>query len=118
MIEVFTTTAATIDFNQIWGSVDWSRPSWDIFILLFMLTGGLFYGLSLGRDRLIAMLVSVYMSLTIVNYAPFVNQVFETQFHLGEQVFNVKMVAFVGLLVIVFFSVVAQRGSPQFRWSG
>jgi len=118
MIEVLTTTAATIDFNQIWESIDWTRPSWDIFILMFFVVGGLLYGLSLGRERLVGMMVSVYMALAIVNYAPFVNQVFETQFNLGGQVFNVKMVAFFGLLLLLLFLLSRSAIMRSFRSGG
>ena len=49
------------------------NPTWDLFILIFLLSR-LIYTASRGRrDRIIVILVSIYMSLAIVNYIPFVS---------------------------------------------
>ncbi len=103
MLNFILATTINIDLENILGTVDWSRPSWDIFIILFFLVGGLLYGLSLGRDRLVVIMMSIYISLAIVDYAPFINQTISTSFKLSGQTINVKLVAFVGLLLLVFF---------------
>jgi MFS family permease len=56
---------------QFLAQIDWSTPSWDLFIILFFLLASIVYGFSLGRDRIIIILVTVYMALAVVNYAPF-----------------------------------------------
>jgi hypothetical protein len=53
-------------------TINWAQPSWDLFIILFFLVAGLLYGLSLGRDRIIVILISIYMALAVVNTAPYV----------------------------------------------
>lgn len=52
-------------------SFDLSHPSWDVFIIAFFVVASFVYGISLGRDRIVTILVSVYMALAVVNYAPF-----------------------------------------------
>ncbi len=103
MLSFILAATVNIDLENLLGAVDWSRPSWDIFIILFFLVGGLLYGLSLGRDRLVVIMMSIYISLAVVDYAPFINQTLSTSFKLSGQVVNVKLVAFVGLLLFVFF---------------
>ena len=51
--------------------IDWTTPTWDLFIILFFILASIIYGFSLGRDRIIVILISIYMALAIVNYAPF-----------------------------------------------
>ncbi len=103
MLSILTTTAVNIDLGNLLGAVDWSQPSWDIFIVLFFLVGGFVYGISLGRDRLAVIMISIYMSLAVVDYAPFINQTISTNFSWAGQAVNIKIVAFVGLLLIIFF---------------
>ncbi len=51
--------------------VSFSHPTWDLFILLFFVIAVFLYGISLGRDRNIIMLMGIYMALAIVSSAPF-----------------------------------------------
>ncbi len=50
--------------------LDWNNPSWDLFLVLFFLVGALLYGLSLGKDRIIAIMVSIYMAVAIIQVLP------------------------------------------------
>lgn len=102
MITVATTlTNAPVQAQQFFSSIDWSRPSWDMFIVLFFIVAALLYGFSLGRDRVIVILVSLYMALAVVNYAPFIGQ--------GpmsadlDQFFGFKVSAFVIVFIALFF---------------
>lgn len=83
-------------FNQI----NWANPSWDVFLIVFIMIVAIIYGLSLGRDRLILIFVCLYMSLTITNVAPFFK-------HLPpltvDQLFILKSGSFLGILLILFF---------------
>ncbi len=89
------------DFGAMLQSINWNNPSWDLFLILFFVIGALFYGISLGRDRITVIMVSIYMALAVVNYAPFL-----TTFNADVQInnaFSFRIVAFLGLFVLLFF---------------
>lgn len=83
------------------GITDWSNPTWDLFIILFFVVAALLYGLSLGRDRIVVILVSIYMALAVVNAAPYIKDL-ETTISFN-QAFAFKVSTFLGLFVILFF---------------
>ena len=103
MFIVLTTTAMQLDFDSWINSFDWSHPSWDLLVILFIVFGGLIYGMSLGRDRLALTTVAIYMSMAIVSVAPFVNQTFSAKVNVAGYAFDIKVVAFLGLLLFVLF---------------
>lgn len=100
---MFTTTAMQLDFDYWINSFDWSRPSWDMLVVAFIIFGGLLYGMSLGRARLALTTVAIYMSMAIVSAAPFVDQMFAAKVHVAGYGFDIKIVAFLGLLLVVMF---------------
>ncbi|MBI3115652.1 MAG: hypothetical protein HYZ09_04150 [Candidatus Kerfeldbacteria bacterium] len=82
-------------------NVNWAQPTWDLFIILFFVIAGFLYGLSLGRDRIVVILVSIYMSLAVVNTAPFIGQ---GSAQVGiESFFVLKVSAFLILFILLFF---------------
>ena len=90
--------------NEIMGaiqSIDWGNPSWDLFLMLFFLIGSLLYGLSLGRDRIIVIMVSIYMALGVVNFAPFIKE-FNADVNINDAI-SFRVVAFLGLFLLLFF---------------
>lgn len=92
-------TNAATNSNII--NFDWSKPSWDMFIVLFFIIASLLYGLSLGRDRIIVILVSIYMALAIVNTAPFLPNI-ETKIMVNDVVI-LKISTFLGVFIALFF---------------
>ncbi|MEA3272831.1 MAG: hypothetical protein U9P90_04160 [Patescibacteria group bacterium] len=90
-----------IDIASILSAIDFSAPSWDLFIVLFFVVAVLLYGLTLGRDRVLTILISIYMALAVVNTAPYLSTL-KAEVNLG-QMFALKVVAFLGLFVILFF---------------
>ncbi len=76
-------------------SVDWSKPTWDLFIFLFFVVAAFLYGISLGRDRILVIMVSIYMALTVVNTAPDTIAV--------KDLFVIRVSAFLGLFLVLFF---------------
>ncbi len=86
-------------------NVDWTQPTWDLFIILFFIVAAFLYGLSLGRDRIIIILVSVYMSLAIVGHAPIVNnEGFQNMINnVVGQFFVFQISAFLLVFIILFF---------------
>jgi hypothetical protein len=82
-------------------SVNWLQPSWDLFIILFFIVASLMYGLSLGRDRLLVILVSIYMSLAVVKYVPFITD-FDASISVNDT-FALRVSVFLGIFIILFF---------------
>lgn len=82
-------------------NLNWSTPSWDLFIILFFIVAGFLYGLSLGRDRIIVILISIYMALAIVNTVPFLPLI-ETTIKVNDLVVF-KISTFLAAFIILFF---------------
>ncbi|MFA6512407.1 MAG: hypothetical protein WCV86_04775 [Patescibacteria group bacterium] len=81
-------------------NVDWSTPTWDMFIVLFFVLAGFLYGLSLGRDRIIVILVSIYMALAVVTTAPYIGTVAAD---VGiDQIFVIRISTFVTTFIVLF----------------
>lgn len=93
-----------MDLNAITGyitSIDWATPTWDLFIILFFIVGALLYGLSLGRDRIIVILVSIYMGLAVVSNAPYLRD-FNAELTINQN-FVIRIGVFLGIFVLLFF---------------
>ncbi|MFH1142325.1 MAG: hypothetical protein ABIH67_01100 [Candidatus Uhrbacteria bacterium] len=88
-------------WNNMIQSFNWAQPSWDMFIILFFIIAALIYGVSLGRDRIIIIILSIYVSLAIVNYAPFLNE-FTTTININES-FAFQITTFLGVFILLFF---------------
>ncbi len=82
-------------------NINWAAPSWDLFVFLFFVIGSLLYGFSLGRDRIIVIMVAVYMALAVVGNAPIINQI-NLAFNINESVV-LKISFFLGVFVVLFF---------------
>lgn len=76
-------------------TVDWSKPTWDLFIVLFFVIAAFLYGMSLGRDRIMVIMVSIYMALAVVKSAPAEIVI--------KDGFVIQMSTFIGLFVLLFF---------------
>ena len=82
-------------------SISWSNPSWDLFIVLLFIVSAFLYGLSLGRDRILVILTSIYMALAIVNTAPYLEG-FSLRVSInGNETLNITV--FLGIFVALFF---------------
>jgi hypothetical protein len=77
--------------------VNWSTPSWDIFIVIFFVVTVFLYGISLGRDRIIVILMSIYMALAVVSAAPYINRL--------QDGTALKATSFIGIFLTLFFLV-------------
>jgi hypothetical protein len=103
-------------------SINWSAPSWDVFILLFFAIGALLYGLSLGRDRIIAILVSLYMAMAVAKNTPMLAKV---DLRIDVNGSSLAQVAFfLGIFVVTFFLIsrsallktLGNSGAPGSWW--
>lgn len=96
--------ALAIDTNSVGSylsALNWLEPSWDLFIILFFVVASLLYGLSLGRDRLLVILVSIYMALAVVKYVPFIAE-FDASININDA-FALRVSVFLGLFIVLFF---------------
>lgn len=82
------------------GNLNFATPTWDIFLLLFFLIGSLLYGLTLGRDRIVVIMVSIYMGLAVVTNAPYIRDISAA---VSVNNFAIRIGAFLGTFVLLFF---------------
>lgn len=82
-------------------AIDWSKPTWDLFIVLFFIATVFLYGMTMGRDRIIVILVSIYMALAVVSNAPLLARL-HADANLS-QYFAFRITTFLGVFVLLFF---------------
>lgn len=83
--------------------INWLTPSWDLFIYLFFIVGTLLYGFTLGRDRVVSILIIIYISLAVINSTPYVDRIINgLNIDLG-QFFAFKTVGFIVVFIVLFF---------------
>ena len=102
---------------RLLSQLNFSSPTWDLFIFLFFIVFSLLYGFSLGRDRIIAIIVSIYMALAVVSAAPFLT-VLEgrtVQVAIGSY-FAFRVTLFLGVFLLIFFYVLAGPFSGLVVW--
>lgn len=89
------------DAQNFVATIDWAKPTWDLFIILFFVVAGFLYGLSLGRDRIVVILVSIYMALAVSSTAPYIGTL---NAQVGVQNFFVFQIStFIFTFVALFF---------------
>ncbi len=89
------------DVANMVSGINWAAPTWDLFIVLFFVVTVFLYGLSLGRDRIIVILVSIYMALAVVSNAPYIGSLRTTDN--SDQYFAFRLAIFVGIFILLFF---------------
>ena len=112
----------TKEAQGFFSTLDWSTPSWDLFIILFFLVASLIYGLSMGRDRAIVVIVSIYMALAVVDYAPFIENLIKGT--AIEQFFIFKITSFLVVFILLFYllaqsallNTIASRSATRSWW--
>lgn len=82
-------------------AIDWSTPTWDLFIVLFFVVTVFLYGMTMGRDRIIVILVSIYMALAVVSNAPILARL-SADVNLSEY-FAFRVTTFLGVFLLLFF---------------
>jgi len=90
--------------KDLWFSflgINWAAPTWDLVILLFFLITILIYSFTLGRDRIVAILVSTYLSLAVATNLPYVNVLSDWIKKSGF--FAFQTAAFLIIFILIFF---------------
>ncbi len=80
--------------------INWSSPTWDLFIVLFFMVTVFLYGISMGRERVIVILVNIYMALAVVTNAPYINTLDRTAN--SGNFFAFKALTFLATFVLLF----------------
>ena len=75
-------------------------PSAIIFLLVLAGTG-LLYGLVAGRDRVIHVMIALYLSLAIVTNAPIIGVLY--RWFQSVQSSTIRLLCFLGVFIFVFF---------------
>ena len=97
-----TSSDALATVNSYISGVDFANPTWDLFIILFFIVSAFIYGMTLGRDRVILILISVYMGLAVIHAAPFLDAL-EPATYGPNNVFAFRITIFLALFVLLFF---------------
>lgn len=79
--------------------IDLTTPSWDVFVILFFLIGIFLYGIALGRNRLIVILIALYFSFTVFSLSELIRN---TGMLLLRQNSFSPLVTFLVLFITVF----------------
>jgi hypothetical protein len=93
-----TVDAQTLNIDQALQQVNLQNPTWDLFLVGFFVVGALLYGLSLGKDRIISIMVSIYMALAVVAALPD----FVLNIKVNES-YTVQITAFLSVFIVLFF---------------
>ncbi|MAG29017.1 hypothetical protein CL632_02635 [bacterium] len=113
--EIATTTSAYPQLGDAFASINtaisgfnFQNPTWDLFIILFFVVSAFVYGLTLGRDRIILILIAVYMSLAIIGAAPFVDELVIADFGENNAFVSKYYYIFNNICCVILF-IIAKR---------
>ena len=67
-------TETTKEVTGLLSQINWAQPSWDLLIFFLFATLVIFYGFSLGKSRIIIILLSIYMALAVANTLPYLSR--------------------------------------------
>lgn len=91
-----------------------ANPTWDLMVILFFVAAGFFYGITVGKTKLIAMLFSLYVSGLVFENFSYLD--FLTKGRPLIEIFLLRAAAFAVLIVALAF--LFNRFLPQDYTSG
>lgn len=89
-----------MDIQNAVNSINWTSPSWDLFVIVIFVAGIFLYSLGLGKDKTFVILISSYISLALVSKLSLIQEVLG--FQLGGSFINDSAV-FLGGTLFLFF---------------
>ena len=89
------------DANSLVHGFNWQQPSWDLFIFLFWGVAAIMYAFAAGRGRIIALLMSLYISKLMVLQAPWLNSAINNKLPSSFASLQ-QLVSFVLIFVVLF----------------
>lgn len=116
-------TDAWQNLNNFLAGVNFQKPTWDLVIIVFFLIAAFIYGLSLGRERIIIVLISIYMAFAVISAAPWFNA-FSWQSLGDNRAFIFPVAIFLVSFMLIFYwlsrspllSALGQSQSPGEWW--
>lgn len=95
-----------------------NNPSWDLMVVLFFVAAGFFYGITLGKTKLVAALLSLYISGLIFENFSYLDYFVKGQPLLNVFLFRALVFAILIILLTVLFSrfLSADRISGTREW--
>lgn len=87
--------------RTIVSGISWSHPTWDLFIALFVIGSVFVYGLSLGRDRSILIILALYIAEAIVRAAPWPKSLLDMT--IGGSTLSVPGVSYLIMFIVTLF---------------
>ncbi len=91
-----------MDIQNIINSINWTVPSWDLFVVVFFVAAIFLYGFALGKDRIIVIMLSVYVTLALIKGIPASCNDFLASIKIGDSAIGQSGV-FLGVVIILFF---------------
>lgn len=89
------------EIRELIYTFNWHSPSWDLFILLFWLVASVLYAFAAGRGRILAVLVSIFMSKLLVIEAPFLTEALSEKTSIATNSLQ-QLALFAGLFLLLF----------------
>ncbi len=77
-----------------------SNPTWDILTILFFFAAVFLYGLMVGRNKIIMLLLASYPAALISEYVSLYSERFLTRFNIAQIIFFRSFIFFILLLFI------------------
>src|SRR3989344_1823418 len=84
--------------------IDWSAPTWDILILIFFVLSVLVYSFTLGRDRIVAILIATYLALAVTTNLPFLDVATEYINSFGAVAYRLSAFLIVFILLFILLT--------------
>ncbi|MBI4128894.1 MAG: hypothetical protein HY460_02475 [Parcubacteria group bacterium] len=96
-----------------------SSPTWDVILIAFLFVGGFFYGMSMGRMRLIVSLMSLYIAKVLFPLLPFTATL--TRSLAPMQGFILRTALFLVMLGVIYILLMhsafsSARGGREGEW--
>ena len=105
-----------MDITNLFSAINWTTPSWDLFIIIFFIVAVFLFGFGMGRNRILITIVSIYMTLALIHYFPFATSgVAEVKFGEG---FILKISIFLGTVLALFFLLARSALTSVFSGGG
>jgi len=56
---------------ELLANVSWFTPTWDLFVILFLVVLAFLLGITIKRNKILVLLISIYMAIVVINFFPF-----------------------------------------------
>ena len=106
---------------ELLANVSWFTPTWDLFVILFLFVVAFLLGLTIGRNKIIILLIGIYIAIVVINFFPF-GDIFETP--KMDENFVYPIALFIIIVVLFFFllsnsalkKVLKRKGDKSVLW--